>query len=40
MKIISFIFNYSKRTFIIAALAGAVAGISSAGLLALLDGTL
>lgn len=36
MKIISFIFRYSKRTFILAALAGAVAGISSAGLLALL----
>lgn len=40
MKIISFIFNYSKRTFIIAALAGAIAGISSAGLLALLTATL
>lgn len=40
MKIISFIFNYSKRTFIIATLAGAIAGASSAGLLALLDATL
>lgn len=40
MKIISFIFNYSKRTFIIAALAGAIAGISSAGLLALLNAAL
>jgi putative ATP-binding cassette transporter len=37
MKIISFIFNYSKRSFILAALAGGVAGISSAGLLALLN---
>ncbi len=37
MKIISFIFNYSKRTFFIAALAGAIAGVSSAGLLALLN---
>jgi ABC-type siderophore export system fused ATPase/permease subunit len=36
MKIISFIFRYSKRTFILAAFAGAIAGISSAGLLALL----
>jgi putative ATP-binding cassette transporter len=40
MKIISFIFNYSKRTFIIAALAGAIAGASGAGLLALLNATL
>lgn len=40
MKIISFIFNYSKRTFIIAALAGAIAGVSSAGLLALLNAAL
>lgn len=40
MKIISFIFNYSKRTFIIASLAGAIAGISSAGLLALLSAAL
>lgn len=40
MKIISFIFNYSKRTFIVAALAGAIAGAASAGLLALLDATL
>lgn len=36
MKIISFIYRYSKRTFILAALAGIVAGLSSAGLLALL----
>lgn len=40
MKIISFIFNYSKRTFIIAALAGCIAGASSAGLLALLTAAL
>ena len=40
MKIISFIFNYSKKTFIVAALAGAIAGVSSAGLLALLDAAL
>jgi putative pyoverdin transport system ATP-binding/permease protein len=37
MKILSFIYHYSKRSFILAALAGAVAGISSAGLLALLN---
>jgi hypothetical protein len=37
MKIISFLFNYSKRTFILAALAGGVAGLASAGLLALLN---
>lgn len=37
MKIISFIFHYSKRTFILAALAGCVSGIGSAGLLALLN---
>jgi len=37
MKIISFIFHYSKRSFILAALAGGVAGISSAGLLALIN---
>lgn len=37
MKIISFIFHYSRRTFILAALAGCIAGASSAGLLALLN---
>lgn len=37
MKIISFIFHYSKRSFILAALAGGVAGVSSAGLLALIN---
>lgn len=37
MKIMSFIYHYSKRTFILAALAGSIAGICSAGLLALLN---
>jgi putative ATP-binding cassette transporter len=40
MKLISFIFHYSKRTFIIAVVAGAIAGASSAGLLALLSAAL